>query len=467
MKTLFLAFALIAVAAVSILSIGGAGAASAAGPCAATGLETVATDKADYAPNETVHITGTGYSTDCDVTIKVTRPNGSVVTGDGSFGPWPTPYDTVATAPDGTFAYHYILNGVLGEYVVEVLGLDGAVLSTTTFTDATTATDIAPAYYPGPAQVRNFSILLRNTAGTSARCAQVDLPSDFTVTSFTSSDFEVGAGNAGWAASVTNIGGQPRRIHLLNASTPATAIPSSGANNYVRFEISAMTPAVSNLSLQWIGRLASGTTLSSGACSSGVSTRNVGVKIGNEDAKTYTADFRDGSGNVTTPALTEGGAAQTFRLRISNNSGGSGDKISYALIALPFCFTNPTSVSVTSSNGGFPDYTFEARDKFIRLISGELEKDQNPDHDVQVQFDSAATASCAGGDTAFYTSAWKSAGETSSSAADTFNISGNHATAFVNTPPTVAANNATVVVNEGQAAANTGTYSDVDAPRTS
>src|SRR5687767_5918784 len=97
MKTLLLAFAFVAIAAITVLSLGGAASASAAGPCAATGLETVVTDKADYSPGETVHITGIGYNADCDVMIKVIRPDGSVVTGDGSFGPWPTPYDTVAT----------------------------------------------------------------------------------------------------------------------------------------------------------------------------------------------------------------------------------------------------------------------------------------------------------------------------------------------------------------------------------
>jgi hypothetical protein len=100
--------------------------------CAPTGNETIATDKADYAPEETVHMTGAGYSASCDVIVKVTRPNGSVVVGDGSFQPGS---DTATTGADGSLAYDYILNGVLGLYTVEVLGADDAVLTTTTFSD--------------------------------------------------------------------------------------------------------------------------------------------------------------------------------------------------------------------------------------------------------------------------------------------------------------------------------------------
>src|SRR5437870_5174505 len=49
------------------------------GFCAQAGTETVLTDKADYSPEETVHIAGTGYGPSCDVTVTVTRPDGSVV----------------------------------------------------------------------------------------------------------------------------------------------------------------------------------------------------------------------------------------------------------------------------------------------------------------------------------------------------------------------------------------------------
>ncbi len=93
------------------------------------------TDKADYAPGETVRIGGDGFDPAADLRMRVTRPDGSVVTGDGSFEPWPTAYDDVVTDGEGKFAYDYVLDGIEGEYLVEVLDGSGEVLSSCTFTD--------------------------------------------------------------------------------------------------------------------------------------------------------------------------------------------------------------------------------------------------------------------------------------------------------------------------------------------
>lgn len=102
--------------------------------CSPTGAETVVTDQADYAPEETVHITGAGYAASCSVTVRITRPDGSVVVGDGSFAPGS---DVVTTSPAGDLAYDYILNGIAGTYLIEVVGAAGQVLATTSFTDGT------------------------------------------------------------------------------------------------------------------------------------------------------------------------------------------------------------------------------------------------------------------------------------------------------------------------------------------
>ena len=95
-------------------------------PCPQTGLETVATDAPDYPPGSTVHITGTGYAPGCDATVQLSRPD-SVVE---SF--------TASTDLDGNLAYDYLLPpppGVIGEYGLDILGLNG-VLASMTFTDA-------------------------------------------------------------------------------------------------------------------------------------------------------------------------------------------------------------------------------------------------------------------------------------------------------------------------------------------
>ena len=95
-------------------------------PCPQTGMETVATDAPDYPPGSTVHITGTGYAPGCDATVQISRPD-SVVE---SF--------TASTDLDGNLAYDYLLPpppGVIGEYGLDILGLNG-VLASMTFTDA-------------------------------------------------------------------------------------------------------------------------------------------------------------------------------------------------------------------------------------------------------------------------------------------------------------------------------------------
>jgi len=96
------------------------------------------TDKEDYTPGETVRIHGSGFASNARLTIRVTRPDGSVVTGDGSFAPWPTAYDDVEADETGAFTYDYILNGIEGEYSIGVLDGNGNTLATCTFTDSRT-----------------------------------------------------------------------------------------------------------------------------------------------------------------------------------------------------------------------------------------------------------------------------------------------------------------------------------------
>src|SRR4051794_24282650 len=119
-------------------------------PCPQTGNELVATDRAAYAPGSLVHVTGMGYAPSCDVVVKVTRPDGSVVSGDGSFAPGS---DTVTTDFLGGFSYDYQLASnpaIEGTYAVDVLGLTDTVLAHTSFEDAMTiAADVSPTYDPG------------------------------------------------------------------------------------------------------------------------------------------------------------------------------------------------------------------------------------------------------------------------------------------------------------------------------
>jgi PKD domain len=447
---------MLALAIAAALALSGNAAAETGIQCPPTGLETVATDKADYPPGETVHVTGAGYGPVCDVEVRIERPDGIVE----SF--------VSSTDVAGGFALDYVLPGppgVIGEYRITVRGLGGATVASMTFTDAAGAVEVAPAHYPAPSpstQQRDFTVLGRvlSALGNGAKCVRLTLPSGFAIVSGSQS-FEVGAGS-GWSLALNNVGGTPRQLLLTTSAPGNTGLPSSGTGNWARFDFKATTPA-GHTSPAWDLTFAD-----NGSCSMNPNTVQAGVRIANQNNQTYTADFRDAGGNVVSPSVAPGGPAQTFRLRIANTSGGSGDKLAYAGFALPKCFANPTGVSVTTSNGSRPNFSLELRDRFIRLSGGELEKDQTPDDYVEVTFTSSATSSCSTSTHSFWTSAWKSA-QTSASAPDNFNITGSHPAVTVapaNTAPSVAADSATVTVNEGQTALASGTWSDPDADQT-
>jgi hypothetical protein len=125
-------------------------------------------DKGDYRSGETVHVTGEGYTPFEPLIVQVTRPDGSIVTGDGTNTQG---RDTVAADAAGRFAYDYIIrNGFVADYVVEVLGASGAPLARTSFTDSgffvqnlgTIATDLS-----SPSDSASLTVTGTVTAGNS------------------------------------------------------------------------------------------------------------------------------------------------------------------------------------------------------------------------------------------------------------------------------------------------------------
>src|SRR3990172_2058894 len=73
---------------------------------AATGNEVIFTDEAQYLKGETALIFGTGFEPFKSILIRVTRPDGSVVTGNGTETPGS---DSVITNVDGNFYYSYFI----------------------------------------------------------------------------------------------------------------------------------------------------------------------------------------------------------------------------------------------------------------------------------------------------------------------------------------------------------------------
>ncbi|HEX8053828.1 MAG TPA: SdrD B-like domain-containing protein, partial [Thermoleophilaceae bacterium] len=117
-----------------------AAAASPADACAPTGSETVRTDKARYPTEDLVHVSGSGYAAGCEVVVRIVRPDGSVVVGDGSET---TGSDVVRTSADGRLAYDYRLGTVSGTYRIYVVHPEsGAVLASAEFEDAAILTNL-------------------------------------------------------------------------------------------------------------------------------------------------------------------------------------------------------------------------------------------------------------------------------------------------------------------------------------
>jgi hypothetical protein len=82
---------------------------------------TLTTEKDDYFSGETVIITGGGFALNTLYDIPVIRPDGSIVTGDGSNT---SSWDSVQSNASGGFTYSYELDGIEGTYEVRAYPSD-------------------------------------------------------------------------------------------------------------------------------------------------------------------------------------------------------------------------------------------------------------------------------------------------------------------------------------------------------
>ncbi|MBI5951934.1 MAG: VWA domain-containing protein [Chloroflexi bacterium] len=168
-------------------------------------IPTLTTDKADYMPDEVVTITGSGFQPLATLDIPVTRPNGSIVKGDGSFE---LGWDTVTTDEQGGFTYYYQLNGVLGEYVIEVYPLpwegpesDDTLLASAVFSDHTSMT---LSINNGASNTGLLDVTLRIAwSGSGGDPTQVRFANDLTPTGSCNS---LGGGTWGAWQTITEIG---------------------------------------------------------------------------------------------------------------------------------------------------------------------------------------------------------------------------------------------------------------------
>ncbi|MEO5657794.1 MAG: hypothetical protein ABIO65_05150, partial [Nitrospiria bacterium] len=100
--------------------------------------ESVASDQPEYMMGDTAYLFGNGFAAGSSVVVEVQRPNGSIVTGNGTET---SGSDTVTVAANGSFTYAYWLSGAPavvydGTFTVRAkVPSTGTVLATTTFLD--------------------------------------------------------------------------------------------------------------------------------------------------------------------------------------------------------------------------------------------------------------------------------------------------------------------------------------------
>ena len=101
---------------------------------------TVSTDKPLYSAFSLVHVSGSGYAANQLLAVPIVRPDGSIVTGNGSQTPG---WDNVTANGSGAFTYDYQLNAIEGTYTVKVFAApwggplsSDPLLASTTFQDA-------------------------------------------------------------------------------------------------------------------------------------------------------------------------------------------------------------------------------------------------------------------------------------------------------------------------------------------
>ncbi len=103
-------------------------------------VATISTDKADYAPEEIVKISGSGFEPNTDLFVVLTRPTDPLTTESCDSSSCNSRFlDGLLTSDEeGSFYdYKYDLDGVLGEYTIDIDDGEGN-SATTTFTDGRT-----------------------------------------------------------------------------------------------------------------------------------------------------------------------------------------------------------------------------------------------------------------------------------------------------------------------------------------
>jgi hypothetical protein len=142
-----------------------------AASCGSPGADpSIWTDKPDYAPEETVTISGAGFAPGA-IDLTVTRPDGEI-----------EQVPDVSADSSGSFTAAYLLDGILGTYIVDATD-SGGQIAQATFTDGSTGIYVGPQVgtltYGVPGSV-NYSITVTGEGKGHTRLFAVSSPSGTT-----------------------------------------------------------------------------------------------------------------------------------------------------------------------------------------------------------------------------------------------------------------------------------------------
>ena len=314
----------------------------------ASSPSSITTDKLDYAPGETVNISGRGWQPGETVRLRI---------HEDPHTPQERGFDIVADG-GGSFTGTYVVQDydLNMKFIVSARGLTSGWNAQTTFTDANNDAHIAPGWAPINTTV-TFSTLYRKTTGGTVQHVRITLPVGYTNISVATMAFSSGT----WSTPVVN---QVTRT----IDTQLTAGTGLATNNvdWARIDVTATTPPVNQTlnAAEWLMQ-----TFTNTAGTAGVQADNPPVLIGAITNPTATITFVDAGGNVIANPVLQNGVPGTVRVRITQ----AGNGIKYTDIAVPTCFSSPSSVTATISAGGNAyDTPILVTDGFIRLSGGSI-----------------------------------------------------------------------------------------------
>ena len=202
----------------------------------ASSPSSITTDKLDYAPGETVNISGRGWQPGETVRLKI---------HEDPHTPQERGFDIVADA-DGSFVGTYLVQDydLSMKFIVSARGLTSGWNAQTTFTDANNDAHIAPGWAATNTTV-TFNTLYRKTTGGTVQHVRITLPVGYTNISVPTTAFSSGT----WSTPVVNQVTRTVDVQL----TAGTGLATNNVD-WARIDVTATTPAAnqSGNAAEWL-----------------------------------------------------------------------------------------------------------------------------------------------------------------------------------------------------------------------